>query len=96
MWDQCRETTPPDTLMEKIELFRARGEIGLLEDESFREDSWAAVFTGLGTWPKQASPLACLDDLDGVDRQARQFAQLIERAAAALPAHSHYFTGYAR
>ena len=96
MWDRCRETAPPDTLMEKIELFRARGEVGLLEDESFREDSWAAVFTGLGTWPKQASPLACLDDLETVDRQARQFAQLIARAAAALPDHSTTFTGYAR
>ena len=96
MWDRCRETPPPDTLAEKIELFRARGEVGLLEDESFREDSWTAVFTGLGAWPKQASPLVCIDDLGSVDRQARQFAQLIARAAAALPDHSTTFTGYTR
>ncbi len=93
-WTRCRSTPPPDTLMDKIELFRARGEIALLEDESFREDSWAAVFTGLEAWPRQATPLACLDDLNAVERQAKTFAALIERAVGSLPAHSRHFNGY--
>ena len=96
MWDQCRSTPPPDTLAAKIDLFRARGEVGLLEDESFREDSWTAVFTGLGVWPRRATPLVEIEPLDAVERQARQFAQLIARAVAALPDHSIHFTGYSR
>ena len=95
LWRQCRETAPPDTLMHKIELFRARGEIALLEDESFREDSWTAVFTGLGTWPRRASPLVSIDSLDDIERQAGRFADLIRQAVASLPAHSEHFTGYA-
>nr|WP_314526608.1 tryptophan halogenase family protein [uncultured Brevundimonas sp.] len=96
MWDQCRRTPPPDTLAAKIDLFRARGEVGLLEDESFRDDSWTAVFTGSGVWPRRASPLVEIEPLDAVERQAKQFAQLIARAVATLPDHSNHFTGYAR
>ncbi|GAW42290.1 Flavin-dependent tryptophan halogenase RebH [Brevundimonas sp. SH203] len=96
MWDRCRRTPPPDTLAAKIDLFRARGEIALLEDESFREDSWTAVFTGSGVWPKRLSPLVEIEPLEAVERQATQFSQLIARAVASLPDHSHHFTGYAR
>jgi len=85
LWRQCRETTPPDTLAAKLELFRARGEIPLLEDESFREDSWAAVLTGLGVWPQRASPLVQRLPIDQVESQARRLAKLIFDAAASLP-----------
>ena len=95
LWRDCRETPPPDTLAHKIDLFRARGEVALLEDESFREDSWTAVFTGLGVWPHRASPLVSIDGLDDVERQATRFADLIRQAVASLPAHSEHFTGHA-
>lgn len=95
LWRHCRETPPPDSLQDKIELFRARGEIALLDDESFREDSWAAVFTGLGVWPRKATPLVGLDPLDTVERQASRFADLIRQAVSSLPAHTAHFTGYA-
>ena len=95
LWRHCRETTPPDSLLHKIELFRARGDIPLLEDESFREDSWTAIFTCLGVWPRQATPLVGIDKLDDVERQAARFADLIRQAVASLPPHSEHFTGYA-
>ena len=85
MWRHCRETPPPDTLRAKLDLFRARGEITLLENESFREDSWAAVLTGLGVWPRQASPQVQRLPIDQVEAQARRLATLIADAAASLP-----------
>ena len=85
LWRHCRETAPPDTLAAKLELFRSRGEVALLEDESFREDSWAAVLTGLGVWPRRATPLVAALDIDQVETQAHRLAELIARAAASLP-----------
>jgi len=90
LWRHCRETAPPDTLAAKLDLFRARGEVSLLEDESFREDSWAAVLTGLGVWPRRVSPLVQRLDLDQVQAQAARLAELIGRAAASLPDHATY------
>ncbi|NBB51952.1 tryptophan halogenase [Rhizobium sp. CRIBSB] len=85
LWRHCRETAPPDTLAAKLDLFRSRGEVSLLEDESFREDSWAAVLTGLGLWPRRATPLVAALDIDQVETQAHRLAGLIARAAASLP-----------
>ncbi|QQQ18814.1 tryptophan 7-halogenase [Brevundimonas vitis] len=90
LWRHCRDNAPPDTLAAKLELFRARGEVSLLEDESFREDSWAAVLTGLGVWPRRVSPLVQRLDLDQVQAQAGRLADLIGRAAASLPDHAAY------
>lgn len=87
LWHHCRQTPPPDTLAAKLDLFRACGEVSLLEDESFREDSWTAVLTGLGTWPSRISPLVDRLDLDRVDAQARRMADLIGRAVGSLPDH---------
>jgi len=93
LWHHCRETAPPDTLAARLELFRARGEISLREDESFREDSWAAVLTGLNVWPRRVSPLVDRLDPDRVEAQARRLADLIGRAAASLPDHQAYLAG---
>ena len=92
LWQHCRETAPPDTLAARLDLFRARGEIALHEDESFREDSWAAVLTGLGVWPRRVSPLVDRLELSRVEAQARRLADLIERAATSLPDHRDYLT----
>lgn len=90
LWRHCRETPPPDTLAAKLELFRARGDVALLEDESFREDSWAAVLTGLGVWPGRVSPLVGRLDLRRMEAQAERLAELIGRAAMSLPDHKAY------
>ncbi|WP_298160066.1 tryptophan halogenase family protein [Brevundimonas sp.] len=92
LWRHCRETPPPDTLAAKLDLFRARGEVALLEDESFREDSWAAVLTGLGVWPKRVSPLVERLELSRVEAQAGRLAELIGKAVASLPDHRDYLT----
>ena len=92
MWRHCRETPPPDSLAAKLELFRARGEVTLMEDESFREDSWAAVLTGLGVWPRRVSPLVERLDLAKGEAQAVRVAELIGKAAASLPDHQTYLS----
>ena len=92
LWRHCRETAPPDSLAAKLELFRARGEISLLEDESFREDSWTAVLTGLGVWPRRVAPQVERLDLDAVEAQARRLSDLIARATASLPDHQAFLS----
>ena len=47
-WNYCRTMPIPDTLAQKIELFRANGQIFREEDELFTETSWTAVMMGQG------------------------------------------------
>ena len=46
----------PDSLLHKIETFRARGTIAPLEDETFTPDQWRALFVGLGLLPDSWPP----------------------------------------
>ena len=50
-WDFVRSRPPGSTLVHKAETFRARGQIAPMEDESFDESFWQALFIGLGVTP---------------------------------------------
>lgn len=90
LWDYCRTMSLPDTLKQKIDLFRARGEVALLEDESFREASWTAIFTGLGVWPDRWSPLTDLTPAATTLERMERRAALIRQAAGSVPPHDRF------
>ena len=56
MWNRAREAAPPPELAQKIAAFQARGAIVWLDDETFSEDSWRALFTGHGLTPDSYDP----------------------------------------
>ena len=56
-WDHCRAIELPDPLRYKIDLFAARGNIILYDDETFEEDDWLAMLFGHGLIPKAYDPL---------------------------------------
>jgi len=64
-WDQCRHAELPDTLAEKIRLFREAGLFVREEEELFLDDSWGQVMIGQGIMPESWSPLA--DNVPGED-----------------------------
>ncbi len=90
LWDYCRTMAVPDALAHKIALFRARGEVALLENESFREASWTAIFTGLGVWPERWSPLTDQTPAAVTLERMQRRASLIREAAGSLPPHDRY------
>jgi tryptophan halogenase len=48
----------PDSLKEKLEIFRTRGEVMARHDELFKETSWFAVLAGQGLMPESYHPVA--------------------------------------
>lgn len=51
-WNHVRDMAIPATLVDKIETFKASGSIQMLEQESFREDSWVSMYSGFGVDPQ--------------------------------------------
>jgi len=93
-WNYCRTMDVPETLTEKIELFRANGQIFREEDELFTETSWAAVMMGQGIQMQGFSPIAgALDpnlikpEIDGMEQSIRY---LVQR----MPAHGEFLNRY--
>jgi tryptophan halogenase len=84
LWRYCRDMALPDTLVHKIELYRASGLITLYGSESFFDPSWLCMYGNLGidasTW-EPLTDLLPLSELDDVTRRVRADIARIARGA---------------
>ena len=93
-WRRSAEMEIPDTLRERIELFRETGHAWQTPDDLFRVDSWLQVLMGQRIEPRQwhgQPALMAQGQLQGALQDAR--AQ-IDRAVAKLPTHQQFITAY--
>jgi tryptophan halogenase len=63
-WRWCQTMPVPESLSEKIRLFRERGEIDNSSGQFFSSDSWYSILEGMKIRPRKYHPL-----IDGFDRQ---------------------------
>ncbi|MGF1456660.1 MAG: tryptophan halogenase family protein, partial [Alphaproteobacteria bacterium] len=89
-WRHCRTMTIPDSLAEKIELFRASGRIVRHNTELFDVPSWLQVMWGQGMRPAAHHPMV---DAASPDDLARYMAMNLEEVRGqvdALAPHRDY------
>ena len=93
-WNYCRTMAVPDSLTEKVELFRQNGQIFREDDELFTETSWAAVMMGqgiqMGGHNAMADGLkdaATQKEIDGIEQSIRYVVQH-------MPEHGDYLKKY--
>ncbi|MBB3169629.1 tryptophan 7-halogenase [Simiduia aestuariiviva] len=89
-WRQCREMEIPDTLAEKIELFRATGKVFRDFDDLFTEAAWQQVLIGQGILPNDYHSI-----VDSLTEQQLQelmdnLKTLIDGTVTALPMHDNF------
>jgi tryptophan halogenase len=92
-WDHCRALPLPDTLAEKLALFRDAGLFVREEDELFLDDSWGQVMLGQGVQPQGWSPLADNVPAEDLGPFLDSLARAYRLKAAALPAHADFVAG---
>lgn len=94
-WDELRAMEIPDSLRQRIELFRETGGIFPSMDELFDLRGWVQVMIGQEIMPKRWNPLA--DQLE--EEKLREFLEITEQAyvqdAARLPDHGAYVSRFA-
>jgi tryptophan halogenase len=86
-WDHCRAIALPDSLAEKIALFRESGAFIREEDELFLDDSWGQVMLGQGIQPRGWSPLADNVPAEDIGPFLETLARACRVRGEALPAH---------
>jgi tryptophan 7-halogenase len=89
-WDHCRGIDIPQTLAEKILLFREAGLFVREEDELFLDDSWGQVMIGQGIIPKGWSPLADNVPAEDVGPFLETLANACRTRAQHLPMHGEF------
>jgi tryptophan 7-halogenase len=93
-WNHCRTMAVPDSLTEKVGLFRANGQIFREDDELFTETSWAAVMMGQGILMGGHNAMT-----DGLNEQATakeidSIEQSIRFVVKHMPLHGDYLSKY--
>jgi len=87
-WDYVRTMPIPDSLAEKIDLFRRRGRVVKHREGVFMDASWIAVYVGQGIVPQGHDPRA--DAVDAADLAAslHRLHDEIRTTVAAAPLHA--------
>jgi hypothetical protein len=80
----------PDSLAERIALFRERGQLVIGPDEMFTPTSWLAVLLGQNIQPRSYSPLVAGQDSRAIADGFRNMKALIARRVEAMPSHADY------
>lgn len=93
-WNYVRTMALPDSLAEKIELFRTRGLVQEYKEGLFLHPSWVAVLLGQGVIPERRHPLADIrSDAQLLDSMAR-LKGMIRQAAGRLMSQDEYIAQY--
>lgn len=93
-WRQCADMEIPDSLTQKIELFRETGRVFRKNEELFAENSWVQVMMGQGIMPKAYHPIATkLSDAE-LDHLLGGLRDSVAKTVASLPEHQAYVARY--
>ena len=90
LWRYCREMPLPDTLAHKIEMYRARGLIRLLDSESFFQQSWLCMYGNFGIAAQSWDPLTNLLPLAELEEVTRRVRADIARIAHGATPHREF------
>jgi tryptophan halogenase len=90
LWRYCRGIALPDSLREKLELFRSHGRILRDNSELFPSQSWFYILVGQDIVPSSDDPLAGVLDPKLVDDNLRNIRDVVARCAASMPTHEDF------
>ena len=93
-WDYVRTMQIPDSLAEKLELFRRRGRVVKYREGVFLEASWIAVYLGQRVIPEGHDMRADVPPADALARGMEALRNEIADKAARMPDHVGMITSY--
>ncbi len=92
-WQACRSMSLPESLQQRIELFKAHGAQPEGVDELFRSSSWQSVFEGMGLRPDTYCPRVDSLDYEQIAAALRSAKTAIAGMVAGLPTHEDFLQG---
>ncbi len=89
-WEHVRTMAIPDSLADKMELWRRSAQVSRYSHGLFLEPSWIAVYLGQNIVPDGWDTRADLPDAAALDRALEALRGGIAEAVAAMPDHAAY------
>jgi tryptophan halogenase len=89
-WDYVRTMDIPETLAQRIALFRSHARIFRPEEDLFTETSWVAVMMGQGIHPAGYDPMADMPPIEEIAEKLKRMRAVIARGAEVMPRHEEF------
>jgi tryptophan 7-halogenase len=93
-WRYCGTMPIPDSLRQKVELFRETGRVFRRNEELFAENSWVQVMLGQGIQPRSHHPITNKMSDGELNNFFTMLKQNVDKTVAALPPHEAYVAQY--
>ncbi len=94
LWDYLRHMDIPDSLREKIALFKRRGLANFPDQTVFQEANWLAVMLGQGIDPEGYDPLAESVDFNLLCSNLERFRAFYAQISEQMPEHGRFLQNY--
>jgi tryptophan halogenase len=95
LWQHCKTMPIPDSLAERMELYRSTGRVFQQRHELFSDLSWFFVMDGMGLTPRGYNPLVDTVDFEQVKRIMSELRDKTAAAVAVAPSHDSFFAASA-
>jgi tryptophan halogenase len=95
LWAYCQSMKLPDSLLQRIELYKRTGRVRFRAGELFTDLSWFYIFEGVGMTPESYDPLMDVVKMDQLRDILGSMAQSNALAAEGVPSHDSYFSAAA-
>ncbi|HZU51491.1 MAG TPA: tryptophan 7-halogenase, partial [Sphingomicrobium sp.] len=93
-WRHVRDMEVPDTLREKMDLFRRRGRVVKHTEGIFLDGSWVGVLMGQGVVPNGHDLRAGVPPTGALKRALHSLRQEVFAAASEMPDHRELIERY--
>ncbi|GLQ22411.1 tryptophan halogenase [Algimonas ampicilliniresistens] len=95
-WNYCRTMELPDSLKERIAIYKENARLYRHDNEIFGEMSWLAVMHGQGLVPKRYHPLANMMPDDELNQRMSQIRNTWAKCLESMPSHQDFIDGNCR
>ncbi|WP_075793094.1 tryptophan halogenase family protein [Massilia putida] len=95
-WQACAHMAIPDTLREKLDLYRSHGRIQRYNNELFTEVGWLQVLVGQNIHPQAYHPLVDVQTEEGIEDYMESVADVIRQCVDFMPSHAEFIAGYCK
>lgn len=93
-WKYCKNMPIPDSLSDKLELFRVAGNLRNTSNDLFGESSWVSVLVGQGLVPESYLPVVDNPSTEELDKYMQQIRSQIDFSVSKVPKHKDYIKGF--
>jgi tryptophan halogenase len=93
-WRTCRDMEVPDTLTERIELFRGSGYVYRVPEDLFSVASWLYVMIGQGLKTEHCHHMGALLGEQRLRQALHSLKDRIDGAVARMPTHEQFLQSY--